>query len=212
MFTPIATVANHGDGQHTYSNIATQIGKECNTQETEQGDAAGQAIAAVSGARLVRHDDGTDLTITWQANYDGVGVDPCNATAGPGVPVFFADGNGNLSILRNYAQGEDFILGTNPDGAGQPGSSVDVDDTNTTCAGNVATTVVPVEETDAMYGRVAIQGKPRIPNVDPDPDPDFADEYGTLMPVRAVTPTYDWVVGEGGAAPVARRAVADTSL
>ena len=59
-------------------------------------------------------DDGTDLTITWQADYDGVGVDPCNDTAGPGAPVFFADGEGNLSILRNYAQGEDFILATRP--------------------------------------------------------------------------------------------------
>ena len=149
-------------------------------------------------------DDGTNVTITWQANYDGVGVDPCNATAGPGAPVFFADGNGNLSILRNYAQGEDFILGTNPDSAGQPGSSPGVDDTNTTCAGNVATTVVPVEETDAMYGRVAIQGKPRLPSPDPD------DEDG-LMQVRAFTPTYDWVVGTGGAAPE-RRAVVDSSL
>ena len=62
-----------------------------------------------------------------------------------------------------------------------------------------------------MYGRVAIQGKPRILNVDPTPDPVFADEYGTTMPVRAVTPTYDWVIGDGAAAP-ARRAVVDSSL
>jgi OmcA/MtrC family decaheme c-type cytochrome len=149
-------------------------------------------------------DDGTNLTITWEASYDGTGVDPCNATAGAGAPVFFADDDGNLSILRNYAQGEDFILGTNPDGAGQPGGDVDVDATNTTCAGNVATTVVPVEETEAMYGRVAIQGKPRLPSPDPD------DEDG-LMQVRAKTPTYDWVVGTGGAAPE-RRAVVDTGL
>ena len=148
-------------------------------------------------------DDGTDVTITWQASYDGTGVDPCNDTAGEGEPVFFADGEGNLSILRNYAQGEDFILGTNPDSAGQPGDDVDVDDTNTTCSGNVATTVVPVEETEAMYGRVAIQGKPRLVSIDPD------DEDG-LMAVRAVTPTYDWVVGEGGAAPD-RRALVDTA-
>ena len=154
-------------------------------------------------------DDGTDLTITWQANYDGVGVDPCNATAGPGAPVFFADEDaegeslGNLSILRNYAQGEDFILGTNPDRAGQPGGTPAVTNDNTTCAGNVATTVVPVETTDAMYGRVAIQGKPRLPS----PDPDDTDG---LMQVRAFTPTYDWVVGTGGAAP-ARRAVVDSS-
>jgi OmcA/MtrC family decaheme c-type cytochrome len=145
-------------------------------------------------------DDGTNVTITWQASYNGTGVDPCNATAGEGAPVFFADGEGNLSILRNYAQGEDFILGTNPDGAGQPGSSPGVDDTNTTCAGNVATTVVPVEETEAMYGRVAIQGKPRLPSPDEG-----------LMQVRAKTPTFDWVIGEGGAAPE-RRAVVDTSL
>ncbi len=149
-------------------------------------------------------DDGTNLTITWQANYDGVGVDPCNATAGAGAPVFFADGNGNLSILRNYAQGEDFILGTRADRAGQPGSSPAVNDTNTTCASNVATTVVPVETTDATVGRVAIQGKPRLPS----PDPDDADG---LMQVRAFTPTYDWVIGDGSAAP-ARRAVADSSL
>jgi OmcA/MtrC family decaheme c-type cytochrome len=149
-------------------------------------------------------DDGTNLTITWQADYDGVGVDPCNATAGPGAPVFFADDAGNLSILRNYAQGEDFILGTRADRAGQPGGTPGVNDTNTTCAGNVATTVVPVEVTDAMYGRVAIQGKPRVPS----PDPDDSDG---LMQVRAFTPTYDWVVGDGSAAP-ARRAVVDSSL
>jgi OmcA/MtrC family decaheme c-type cytochrome len=149
-------------------------------------------------------DDGTDLTITWQASYNGVGVNPCNATAAAGAPVFFADGEGNLSILRNYAQGEDFILGTDPDGAGQPGSSPGVDDTNTTCAGNVATTVVPVETTDAMYGRVAIQGKPRLVSIDP-------DDADGLMAVRAKTPTYDWVVGTGGAAPE-RRAVVDTGL
>jgi OmcA/MtrC family decaheme c-type cytochrome len=155
-------------------------------------------------------DDGTNLTITWEASYDGTGVDPCNATAGAGAPVFFADDDGNLSILRNYAQGEDFILGTDPDGAGQPGDDVDVDDTNTTCAGNVATTVVPVEETEAMYGRVAIQGKPRLPNI----DPDAVDNDGNpilVMAVRAKTPTFDWVVGTGGAAPE-RRAAVDTGL
>jgi OmcA/MtrC family decaheme c-type cytochrome len=68
----------------------------------------------------------------------------------------------------------------------------------------VATTVVPVEETTAMYGRVGLQGKPAVVSIDP------ADTDG-LMRVRAKSPTYDWVVGEGGAAP-ARRAVVDTSL
>ncbi|NGP52470.1 hypothetical protein, partial [Thioalkalivibrio sp. XN8] len=107
-------------------------------------------------------DDGTDLAISWTATYEGVGVNPCNATAGAGAPVFFADGNGNLSILRAYAQGGDYIIGTNPDAAGQPGSAVGVSVDNTTCSGNVATTVVPVETVDAEFGRVAIQGKPRL--------------------------------------------------
>jgi OmcA/MtrC family decaheme c-type cytochrome len=148
-------------------------------------------------------DDGTDLTITWQATYDGVGVNPCNATVGAGAPVFFLPGGGSggtWSILRNYAQGEDFILGTDPDDAGQPGSAVDLDDVNTTCAGNVATTVVPVETTDALYGRIGIQGKPGVVSV--------ADPT-TFMRVRAKSPTYDYVVGTGAAAP-ARRLVVDT--
>ncbi len=151
-------------------------------------------------------DDGTDLTITWQADYDGAGVNPCNATVGPGAPIFFlpgGGGGGNWSVVRNYAQGEDFILGESADGAGQPGSAVGLDDVNTTCAGNVATTVVPVEPTSAMYGRVGLQGKPAVVSIDP------ADADG-LMRVRAKSATYDWVVGAGGAAPP-RRAVVDTT-
>ncbi|MGB5412547.1 MAG: hypothetical protein WBN09_13520, partial [Woeseiaceae bacterium] len=71
-------------------------------------------------------DDGMDLAISWQASYDGVGVDPCNATVGEGAPVFFADVDpddgsslGNLSMLRNYAQGDDFILGQSTSAPGQ---------------------------------------------------------------------------------------------
>ena len=145
-------------------------------------------------------DDGTNLSITWTASYDGVPFNPCNATATATTPVFFADGSGNLSILRSYAQGGDYILGTSPDGAGQPGGAVNVTVDNTTCASNVATTVVPVEATDAEYGRVAIQGKPRVPSV----------LGGTaLMAVRAFTPTFDWEVGTDDPAP-ARRAVVDS--
>jgi len=152
-------------------------------------------------------DDGTDLTITWQADYDGAGVNPCNATVGPGAPVFFlpgGGGGGNWSVIRNYAQGEDYILGTDADSAGQPVSTPNLDDTNTTCAGNVATTVFPVEATDAMYGRVGLQGKPAVVSIDP------ADADG-LMRVRAKSATYDYVVGVGGPAP-ARRAIVDTGL
>ena len=82
-------------------------------------------------------DDGTDLTITWQADYDGAGVNPCNATVGPGAPVFFlpgGGGGGNWSVIRNYAQGEDYILGTSADSAGQPVATPNLDATNTTGA------------------------------------------------------------------------------
>ncbi|KPK55540.1 MAG: hypothetical protein AMS21_13550 [Gemmatimonas sp. SG8_38_2] len=161
-------------------------------------------------------DDGINLTITWQASYNGTFYDPCNDIPTETVPFAFheippiivegedPDDRNNLSILRNYAQGEDFILGTDPDAAGQPDGSVGVDDTNTTCEGLVATTVVPVEETDATYGRVGIQGKPWVLNVDLDGE----DEY---MQVRAKSPTMDWEIGVGATEDPVRRAIVDTT-
>ncbi len=144
-------------------------------------------------------DDGTNLSIAWTATYDGVAVDPCNATVGVGAPVFDGDDAGNLSMLRSYAQGEDFILGT-ADAPGQA-NAVNLSTSNTTCSGNVATTVIPVEDTDATVGRVALQGKPRVISV--------ADPASTMM-VRAKTPTFDWVIGTSDAA-AERRAIADSS-
>ena len=152
-------------------------------------------------------DDGTDLTITWEADYAGAGVNPCNDTVGPGAPIFHlpgGGGGGNWSVLRNYAQGEDFILGLEPNEAGQP-LSVGMDAENTTCSGNVATTVVPVE-VDATYatvGRVGLQGKPAVVAIDP------ADTDG-LMRVRAKSATYDWVIGTDDKA-TDRRAIVNTT-
>ena len=144
-------------------------------------------------------DDGTNLSISWTASYDGVSVDPCNATVGVGAPVFDGDDAGNLSMLRSYAQGEDFILGK-ADAPGQA-SAVNLSTSNTTCSGSVATTVIPVDDTDATVGRVALQGKPRVISV---ADP------STTMQVRAKTPTFDWVIGTSDAA-AERRAIADSS-
>ncbi len=109
-------------------------------------------------------DDGVNLAISWQASYDGVGVDPCNATVGVGAPLFHGDDNGNLSMLRNYAQGDDFILGQSTSAPGQA-LSVNVTTANTTCVGGVATTTIPVDVTDAERGVVALQGKPRVISV-----------------------------------------------
>jgi len=145
-------------------------------------------------------DDGVNLAISWQASYDGVGVDPCNAAAGVGAPVFHGDDGGNLSMLRSYAQGDDFILGQSTSAPGQA-LNVGVTNDNTTCAGGVATTTIPVDDVDAERGIVALQGKPRVVSV--------LDPAGT-MAVRAVTPTYEWLVGDGSAPLMTRRDVVDT--
>ncbi len=145
-------------------------------------------------------DDGVNLAISWEAEYDGLFVDPCNATVGAGAPVFHADGSGNLSMLRSYAQGDDFILGQSTSAPGQA-NAVNVTTTNTTCAGFVATTTIPVDDVDADRGIVALQGKPRVVSVE---DP------AETMSVRAVTPTREWVVGTGALPTDTRRLIADT--
>jgi len=145
-------------------------------------------------------DDGTNLEITWQATYDGTSVDPCNDVVSATAPVFHA-GDGSLRIYRSYAQGDDFIIGADTGGPGQPARE-NVTTENTVCAGNVATTTIPVEAIDADKGRLVMGGKPLVLNP--------ADATAT-MGARVPTPTFDWLVGVGGAADP-RRVVVDTSL
>jgi OmcA/MtrC family decaheme c-type cytochrome len=133
--------------------------------------------------------------------------------------VFFPYGpntanEGTLSILRTYVQGDDYILGKSTSAPGQA-NAVNLSTTNTVCAGNVATTTIPVDTglTAGMRGVVAIQGKPQV--VVP---PGFAESLHAadwpypLMFVRVPTPTEEWVVGASGIVPQAdqRRAIADT--
>ena len=143
-------------------------------------------------------DDGANLAISWQASYDGNGVDPCNATVAEGAPVFFA-GEGDLSMYRSYAQGDDFIIGMSTSAPGQS-ASVDLTIDNTECANGVATTTLPVDDVVAEKGRLALGGKPLVVSV---VDPAAA------MEVRVPTPTYDWLIGTDTMA-VARRDVVDT--
>jgi OmcA/MtrC family decaheme c-type cytochrome len=165
-------------------------------------------------------DNGTTLAISWSAMYDGDAVNPCNATVGPGAPVFHADGAGNLSVLYTYFQGGDPILGT----ASSPGqaSSVNVTTTNTVCAGDVATTTItPTRVAGATEGRIALQGKPRVESVvdagavatremlERVYDELVLDGLDQEMPVRAKTPTFDWVLGTSDEAP-ARRVIVNT--
>jgi OmcA/MtrC family decaheme c-type cytochrome len=115
-----------------------------------------------------------------------------------GTPVFHA-GDGSIRIYRSYAQGDDFIIGTSTDAPGQP-SRADVTTENTTCANGIATTIIPVEEVGAEKGRLVLGGKPLVPAVyDP----------AATMQARVPTPTFDWLVGAGGAAPD-RRDIVDT--
>jgi OmcA/MtrC family decaheme c-type cytochrome len=145
-------------------------------------------------------DDGVNLAISWQASYDGVAVDPCNATIGATAPLFHLGEGANLSMLRSYAQGDDFILGQSTSAPGQA-NAVNVTADNTTCTSLVATTTIPVDPVDYERGIVALQGKPRVISV--------ADPTA-VMAVRAVTPTYEWMVGSGDEPLMARRNVVDT--
>jgi OmcA/MtrC family decaheme c-type cytochrome len=145
-------------------------------------------------------DDGVNLTFTWEASYDGVGVDPCNETVGAGAPTFHL-GDGGLRTYRSYAQGDDFIIGTSTSAPGQP-SRANLDAANTSCVGGIATTVIPVEAVAAEKGRIALGGKPLVIS---------ADVPDLVVEARVPSPTFDWLVGIGGPAPD-RRAVVDNEL
>ena len=113
--------------------------------------------------------------------------------------AFFVDNR--LRVYRNYAQGDDFILGQSTSSPGQA-LNVDVTADNTTCASNVATTVIPADVVDAEKGRLALGGKPLVLS-------DLITPAATVA-ARVPTPTYDWLVGDGAAATM-RREIVDTS-
>ncbi|HET9062648.1 MAG TPA: hypothetical protein VFO62_05115, partial [Candidatus Binatia bacterium] len=151
------------------------------------------------------------LTITWTAEFPkGTPINPCNTTASPTAPVFFpygpnTAGEGTLSMLRSYAQGDDYVLGQ-ANGPGQA-AAVNLSTTNTTCASNVATTIIDRDNMpDGTRGIVALQGKPQLPVPAGMTTEHWAEP---LMFVRVPTPTYEFVVGTGDPA-TPRRVVADT--
>jgi len=184
-------------------------------------------------------DDKTNLKITWSATYDAdgpapagpnppVAVNPCNTTVTATAPGFFAapSWDGSMSMLRSYAQGDDYVRGQ----ANAPGqaSAVNLSTTNTVCAANVATTTIPVDAAipAGTRGIVALQGKPTLLL-----PPGFEDSYnadgwvnpgnpGATPPVpptrffyqyaRVPTPTYEFIVGTGAKATTPRREIADT--
>ena len=167
----------------------------------------GEDVGVIEGAKFAWEitdivDDGTNLAISWIASYDGVGVDPCNDTVAAGAPAFHNVDGGNLSMLRSYAQGDDFIIGTSTTAPGQA-LSVDVTVDNTACAAGVATTTIPADVVDASIDRgiVALQGRPWVLS---------PIDAATAIQVRAKTPTYEWMIGSGDAPLMVRRDIVDT--
>ncbi|MCM2311814.1 MAG: cytochrome c3 family protein, partial [Steroidobacteraceae bacterium] len=161
-------------------------------------------------------DDKTNLKISWSATYNGNAINPCNTTATATAPVVFPFGpntanEGTLSMLRSYVQGDDYVLGKSTTAPGQA-LAVNLSTTNTVCAGNVATTTIPVDTGVAAgtRGVVALQGKWQVPV-----PAGMSTEHWPypLMFVRVPTPTEEWIVGSSGIVPKAsqRRVIADTA-
>jgi OmcA/MtrC family decaheme c-type cytochrome len=153
-----------------------------------------------------------NLEISWTAEYPkGTPINPCNTTPSATAPVFFpygpnTAGEGTLSMLRSYMQGDDYVLGT----ANAPGqaSAVNLSTTNTTCTGNEAKTIIPRDNKPAgTQAIVALQGKPQLPVPAGMSTEHWAEP---LMFVRVPTPTYEFIVGTGAKATTPRREIADT--
>jgi OmcA/MtrC family decaheme c-type cytochrome len=160
-------------------------------------------------------DNGTTLAISWSATYNGNSINPCNTTATARARVVFPFGpnrgnDGTLSMLRSYVLGDEYVLGKSTSAPGQA-LAVNLSTTNTVCAGNVATTTIPVDTGVAAgtRGVVALQGKWQIPV-----PAGMSTEHWPypLMFVRVPTPTEEWIVGSSGIVPKAsqRREIADT--
>ncbi|MBK9518739.1 MAG: hypothetical protein IPO09_15600 [Anaeromyxobacter sp.] len=180
-------------------------------QSVEVGKTIRMAITSVTPAA----GPPATLAITWTAEQDTgagfVAVNPCNTDFAGGAPVFFgatasaATGAtaSNLSILRAYAQANDWVnagIGSSP---GQPGGAVNVTATNTSCAGNLATTTVTPEVTSATLAIVSVQGKPQVR---------FAPAAGTtheIIQVRSPSPVFEFVPASGAPAPTVRRNIVD---
>jgi OmcA/MtrC family decaheme c-type cytochrome len=160
-------------------------------------------------------DDGATLKINWSATFNGVAVNPCNSDVNAG-PVFHNAPAGTVldgapGMLRTYAQGDDFILGSATNAPGQPGNT-NLSNANTVCAGNVATTTLALSDYDKSIpagtrGYVALQGKPQLPL-----PVGFANSHYpyTNMYVRVPTPDREYIVGTGALPTELRRPIADT--
>lgn len=183
----------------------------------------GQDQSVVIGKKLkmqitgVSYDPGalTTLAVSWTAAWEPVApatvatpVNPCNTDVAVG-PIFHAGGSANaatgkiaqnLSLLRAYAQGDDWVANLSTTSPGQP-NAVNLSTSNTTCVGNVATTRVKAETTTATRGQVALQGKPQVTF-----DPATATSNQVIQ-IRAQTPVREFKVADGSLPTAQRRQI-----
>jgi OmcA/MtrC family decaheme c-type cytochrome len=193
------TVVSRHNGANIVTERAGMIYDGADVSVTE-GAKISQQITGVTRT-------GSNLAITWTANYAGTAVDPCNTTPTATAPAFNYTGQ-NFSILKAFFQGDD--IGNANNGNASPGqpNSTNLSFTaligNTSCTGNVATSTIALTAKEAAItgnGRVALQGKPQI----------LFTPTATAIQVRAKSPIYDFALATGAAIP-ARRAITDTSL
>lgn len=160
---------------------------------------------------------GNNLAVNWSATYNGAALDPCNATPAAGKPAFAyaavtaagkqrAVAAQNFSFLVGFFQGDDLVNANNGNEApGQPNAYNFVftgDKKNTSCSGNVATTTITLNESEAKLtgkGRIGMQGKPMM-----------VTAAGIKHLVRAKSPVYDFNLADGKVA-TQRREVADSA-
>jgi OmcA/MtrC family decaheme c-type cytochrome len=176
----------------------------------DQSIVEGQKI--VMSIDAVSYDPGSPGTIvvTWSATRNGATVNPCNSdvTAGPVFHRASANAaNGmsanNMSILKAYAQGNDWVNGiANVTSPGQP-TSVNLSSSNTTCSGNVATTRVAADNLTATstHAIVSLQGKPQVRL-----DPAIATSTEVIQ-VRAQSPVREYVPATGARPTTERRQI-----
>jgi len=170
------------------------------------------------------------LNISWEATYTGAPTNPCALTVTALQPGFLTAKiiEGQMGVVRSYAQGDDYILGqaTSP---GQPttvnmyatgSAGATATNVNTTCLAAspfTATTSIPRDTLpDGTRGIISLVGRPQVilpagfAATEFGPNWKFTD--GTVansMYVRVPVPTYEYTVGSGAKA-TDRRLIADT--
>jgi OmcA/MtrC family decaheme c-type cytochrome len=209
--------------------IPSKVADFHNNRATERAGVIfnGVDTSVVEGAKvdveitgITRSDN--NLLVNWTAKFNGNVVDPCNAVATTTAPTFHAAAAnattgqvaGGFSILRAYAEGDDFSnpgIGTAP---GQP-VSTNLTTSNTACVSNVATSTIALsaEEQAMTRGRVAIQGKAQLdlsasyPGIDSNATATGAQPVDQ---VRSKSPTREFMVSDGNLPTTLRRQIVDT--